>query len=148
SQPPCLTISLRKATHTYECIMERKAYTISIPSAAHVKEADYVGLVSGKNTDKFAMTKLTAVRSTLVDAPFVSEFPLVIECKVLHTLEIGLHTQFIGEIMDVKAEESVLSVQGIADIMKVKPFTFDPMKGDYYAIGERLGAAFSIGAHK
>jgi flavin reductase (DIM6/NTAB) family NADH-FMN oxidoreductase RutF len=146
SQPPCVTISLRKATYTYGCILERKAYTISIPSAEYVKEADYVGMVSGKNTDKFAVTKLTPVRSDLVDAPYVGEFPVVIECKVLHTLEIGLHTQFIGEIMDVKADESVLGGQGMADIPKVKPFIFDPMQREYYAIGVHLGTAFSIGA--
>ena len=145
SQPPCVTISLRKATYTYGCIKERKAYTINIPSTALVKEADYVGTTSGKNVDKFAMTKLTPVKSDLVDAPYIKEFPLVIECKVLHTLEIGLHTQFIGEIMDIKAEESVLGEQGMPDILKVKPLVFDTGQGAYYGIGERIGKAFSIG---
>ena len=145
SQPPCVTISLRKATYTYECIMERKAYTVNIPSAALVKEVDYVGIVSGRNVDKFALTKLTPVRSELVDAPYIKEFPVVIECKVLHTLEIGLHTQFIGEIMDIKAEESVLDEQGMADILKVKPLIFDTGQGAYYGIGEHIGKAFSIG---
>jgi len=145
SQPPCVTISLRKATYTYGCIKERKAYTINIPSAALVKEVDYVGTTSGKNIDKFAMTKLTPVRSELVDAPYIKEFPVVIECRVLHTLEIGLHTQFIGEIVDIKAEESVLDERGFADILKVKPLIFDTMQGSYYGIGERIGKAFSIG---
>src|SRR5512143_1805936 len=145
SQPPCVTISLRKATYTYECIKERKAYTVNIPSAALVKAVDYVGIVSGRNIDKFALTKLTPVRSELVDAPFIKEFPVVIECKVIHTLEIGLHTQFIGEIMDIKAEESVLGQHGLADILKVKPLIFDPGEGAYYGIGERIGKAFSIG---
>ena len=145
SQPPCVTISLRKATYTFGCIKERKAYTINIPSAALVKEVDYVGTTSGKNVDKFAMTKLTPVRSDLVDAPYIKEFPLVIECRVIHTLEIGLHTQFIGEIMDIKAEESVLGEQGMADILKVKPLVFDTGQGAYYGIGERIGKAFSIG---
>ena len=145
SQPPCVTISLRKATYTYECINKRYAYTVNIPSAALVKEADYVGTVSGRTVDKFAVTKLTPVRSELVDAPYIREFPLVIECRVLHTVEIGLHTQFIGEIADVKAEESVLDEQGMADILKVKPLVFDAVRGDYYGIGERIGKAFSIG---
>jgi flavin reductase (DIM6/NTAB) family NADH-FMN oxidoreductase RutF len=145
SQPPCVTISLRKATYTYGCIKERKAYTINIPSVAMVKEVDYVGTTSGKNIDKFAMTKLTSVRSELVDAPYIKEFPLVIECRVLHTLEIGLHTQFIGEIVDIKAEESVLGEHGVADILKVKPLVFDAGQGSYYGIGEHIGKAFSIG---
>jgi flavin reductase (DIM6/NTAB) family NADH-FMN oxidoreductase RutF len=81
----------------------------------------------------------------LVDAPYIKEFPVVIECKVLHTLEIGLHTQFIGEIVDIKAEESVLDEQGMADILKVQPLIFDTNQGAYYSIGERIGKAFSIG---
>lgn len=145
SQPPCVTISLRKATYTYECIKERSAYTVNIPSAAFVKETDYVGTSSGRTVDKFAVTRLTPVRSELVDAPYIQEFPLVIECKLLHTLEIGLHTQFVGEIADVKAEESILDEQGMVDILKVRPLVFDAARGDYYGISERIGKAFSIG---
>jgi len=145
SPPPCVTISLRKATYTHGCIMERKAYTISIPSVALAKEVDYVGIASGKNVDKFAETKLTPVRSELVDAPYVQECPVVIECKLLHTFEIGIHTQFIGEIIDVKAEDTVLDEQGLTDIVKVKPFVFDTGQRAYYGIGERIGKAFSIG---
>ncbi len=145
SQPPCVTISLRKATYTYECIKERKAYTVNIPSATLVKEVDYIGIVSGRTVDKFDITKLTPVRSVLVDAPFIKEFPVVIECKVLHIVEIGLHTQFIGEIVDIKAEESVLDDQGMADILKVRPLIFNPGQGAYYSVGELIGKAFSIG---
>ena len=145
SQPPCVTVSLRKATYTYGSIKERKAYTVNIPSAALVKEVDYVGTTSGRDTDKFAMTKLTPVRSELVDAPYIREFPIVIECRVIHMLEIGLHTQFIGEIVDIKAEESVLGEQGMADILKVKPLIFDTGQGAYYGIGARVAKAFSIG---
>jgi flavin reductase (DIM6/NTAB) family NADH-FMN oxidoreductase RutF len=144
SQPPCVTISLRKATYTYECIKERKAYTINIPSVSQVKEVDYVGIVSGRAVDKFAVTKLTPVRSDLVDAPYIEEFPVVIECRVLQIVEIGLHTQFIAEIADIKAEESVLD-NGMVDILKVRPLIFDTGQSAYYGIGERIGKAFSIG---
>src|SRR5512136_926866 len=101
SQPPCVAVSLRKATYTYGNILERKAFTISIPSEAYVKEADYFGLVSGRGTDKFAATKLTPVHSDLVDAPYVKEFPLIVECKLAHVIDLGLHTQFVGEVVDV-----------------------------------------------
>jgi flavin reductase (DIM6/NTAB) family NADH-FMN oxidoreductase RutF len=145
SQPPCIAVALRKATYTHGCILQRKAFTISIPSVALAKEADYVGIVSGKNVDKFAETKLTSVKSELVDAPYVQECPIVIECKLLHTLEIGLHTQFIGEILDIKAEDSVLDGQGYTDILKTKPFVFDTGQRAYFGIGERIGKAFSMG---
>jgi flavin reductase (DIM6/NTAB) family NADH-FMN oxidoreductase RutF len=108
SRPPCVAVSLRKATYTYGNIMEHKAFTINIPSENYVTEADYFGLVSGKEKDKLSAAGLTPVKSDLVNAPYVQEFPLVLECTVLHTLEIGLHTQFVGEIIDVKADEAVL----------------------------------------
>jgi flavin reductase (DIM6/NTAB) family NADH-FMN oxidoreductase RutF len=145
SQPPCVAVSIREATYTYGGVMEHKAFTVNIPSVSQAKEADYVGTVSGKTVDKFAETKLTAAKSDLVDAPYIQEFPVVIECRLLQTVEIGLHTQFIGEIADVKAEESVLDAQGLLDIAKVAPFVFDTGQRAYYGIGERIGKAFSIG---
>jgi len=144
STPPCVTISLRKATYSYGCIMERKAFTINIPSEEYAKQADYCGIASGKNEDKFSATGLTPVKSELVDAPFIKEFPLILECKVIHTFEIGLHTQFIGEIMDVKADESVLT-DGKTDVEKIKPFIYAPESKSYYRTGGFLGKAFSIG---
>jgi flavin reductase (DIM6/NTAB) family NADH-FMN oxidoreductase RutF len=144
SSPPCLTISLRKATYSYGNIMERKAYTVCIPSEKYIKEADHFGMVSGKNEDKFAITGLTAVKSDLVDAPYIKEFPLIIECKVIQTVEIGLHTQFIGEIVDVKADESVL-IDGKPDIEKILPLIYAPETKTYHGVGKNLGEAFSIG---
>ena len=145
SRPPCVAVSLREATHSFGCIVEQKAFTISIPSQTYAKEADYFGIVSGRETDKFAATGLTPVRSELVRAPYVKEFPLVLECKLLHTIKIGLHTQFIGEIVDVKAEEAVLDQDGVLDLEKFKPIAFAPESRAYHAIGEFIGKAFSIG---
>jgi len=145
SQPPCVAISLRKATYTYGNIVDRKAFTINVPSEAQVRQADYFGIVSGKTKNKFAATGLTPVKSDRVDAPYVEEFPLVLECRLAHTLELGLHTQFVGEIMDIKASESVLGKDGSPEIEKVKPIIFAPESGEYYGVGKRLGKAFSMG---
>jgi len=145
SQPPCLAISFRKATYSYGNIVERKAFTVNVPSEAHVKEADYFGLVSGRDVDKLAAAQLTAVASDLVDAPFVDQFPLVLECRLLHTLEIGLHIQFVGEILDVKADQEVLGEKGRLDVQKIRPFIFAPGDRTYHGIGPVLAKAFSVG---
>jgi flavin reductase (DIM6/NTAB) family NADH-FMN oxidoreductase RutF len=146
SSPPCVAVSLRKATHTYGNIMTNKAFSISVPSEVYVRQADYFGLVSGEKEDKFAASGLTPIKSDLVNAPYVKEFPLILECKVLHTLEIGLHTQFVGEIVDVKADEAVIGEKGLPDIEKVKPFSYAPESRGYYGTGPFLGKAFSIGS--
>ncbi len=145
SEPPCLAVSLRQATHTYGNIMEQKAFTVSIPSQDYIREADYFGIVSGRKVDKFSQAGLTPEKSELVNAPYVKEFPFALECRLLHTLEIGLHTLFVGEIVDVKADESVLAEGGFPDIEKVKPLVFAPANQTYYGLGPYLGKAFSIG---
>ena len=94
--------------------------------------------------EKFSATKLTPVKSDLVDAPYVNEFPLVLECKLLHTIDIGVHTQFIGEILDAKAEDIVLE-KGVPDMKKVNPILYDPQRDLYYGVGSYLGKAFSTG---
>ena len=145
SKPPCVYVSLRKATNTYSNIVERKAFTVSIPSENYAKEADYFGIASGKKVDKFSATGLTPVKSDLVDAPYVKEFPLILECKVIKIVEIGLHTEFIGEIMDVKADSSVLNEKNLPDIEKVKPIICNIAGMTYHKVGDPVGKAFSIG---
>ena len=145
SKPPCVYVSLRKATYTYGNLIEREAFTISIPSEAYVKEADYFGIISGKDMDKFSTTKLTPVKSDIVDAPYVKEFPMVLECKVIKIVEIGLHTEFIGEILDVKAHPSVLDGNMMLDVEKVKPLVWSLPNMSYRKVGKHIGASFSVG---
>ena len=145
SKPPCVYVSLRKATYTYGNLIEREAFTISIPSEAYVKETDYFGIISGKDMDKFSTTKLTPVKSDIVDAPYVKEFPVVLECKVIKIIEIGLHTEFIGEILDVKAHPSVLDGNKMLDVEKVKPLVWSLPNMSYRKVGKHIGTSFSMG---
>lgn len=143
SRPPCIYVSLRKATYSHGNIMARKAYTVSIPSEDYVREADWIGIASGRDANKFTTTKLTPVKGSTVDAPYVDEFPVVIECRVKEILELGLHTQFIGEIMDVKAEAKALNAQGNIDIERVRPIIFTPGAGTYHGVGKKIQDAFT-----
>ena len=145
SQPPCVAVSLRAATYSHAAILERKAFTVGIACEARMVEADFVGIASGRNLDKFATAGLTPVRSEIVDAPYAQEFPVVLECRLLHVVEIGLHTQFIGEIVDVKADSEVLGADGLPDIARIKPLIFDTAHKGYHGVGCRLGQAFAVG---
>jgi flavin reductase (DIM6/NTAB) family NADH-FMN oxidoreductase RutF len=145
SKPPCVAVSLRAATFTHGNIIARKAFTVNVPSVALAKEADYFGIASGRSVDKFKATGLTPVKSDLVDAPYIKEFPLVAECRLFKIVELGLHTMFVGEIVDVKADESVLDEKGSAKIELVKPFIFNTHGRTYHAIGDAVGPAFEMG---
>lgn len=144
SSPPCVSISLREATYSYGNIIDKEAFTVNIPSEDYVKEADYFGIASGRNVNKFKKTGLTPVRSKLVDAPYIEEFPLILECKLVHKVDLGLHTHFTGQIIDVKVSENFLD-NGNPNIERIKPFLYDHSFHAYYGVGERLGNAFSMG---
>jgi flavin reductase (DIM6/NTAB) family NADH-FMN oxidoreductase RutF len=140
SRPPCVAVSLRAATYTHGNIMRSRAFTVSVPSESHASAAAYFGSVSGSDTDKFAATGLTAVRADSVAAPYVGEFPLVVECRLLHTYELGLHTMFIGEIVSVHADESIVNASGAPDLGKLRPILFGPGNEQFYGVGGPLGS--------
>lgn len=125
--------------------MERQAYTLNVPSEQYVEVVDYFGMASGRNVDKFKEAGLTPLRSDLVDAPCVREFPMILECKLIHNYEIGLHTHFVGEILDVKIDDDLLSDDGMPDIDKIRPIVYSPEAQKYHGTGKFLGKAFEIG---
>jgi flavin reductase (DIM6/NTAB) family NADH-FMN oxidoreductase RutF len=118
---------------------------VNVPAAEHAAAVDYFGMASGRDENKFTRTGLTPVRSRLVDAPMVDEFPLVLECRLLQTIKIGLHTQFVGEIMDVKIVETALDADGVPDMSLLRPIIYAPGSQQYFGIGDPLGRAFSLG---
>jgi flavin reductase (DIM6/NTAB) family NADH-FMN oxidoreductase RutF len=142
STPPCIYVSLREATYSYGNIMDRKAYTVSIPGEEYWREADYIGIVSGRETKKVEDLHLTPVKSSFVDAPYIDEFPLVLECRVVQTLKLGLHTQFVGEVLDVKCDEDALT-EGKPDTQKIKPIIFGSADRHYHSTGIKIGNAFT-----
>jgi flavin reductase (DIM6/NTAB) family NADH-FMN oxidoreductase RutF len=145
SNPPAIAVSLRKVTYTFGNIVGRQAFTVNVPSEDQVLAVDYFGIDSGRTEDKFAAAGLTARASGHVNAPYIEEFPLILECRLINTLELGLHTQFIGEIVNVLAEESILGKNDVPDIEKLRPIAYTPEVRRYYSLGRVLGKAFSMG---
>jgi len=146
SNPPCINVSLREATLSYRNIKQTEAFTVNIPSEKYLREADFVGMVSGRDCDKFKETRLTPERSKLVNAPIVKEFPYSLECKLVRQVVLGSHTMFIGEIIGMVADRKILNPNQLPDIEKVRPIlwgSFGSMA--YYNIGSKLGHAFSVG---
>lgn len=135
-----ITISLSDHKTT-DNLMSRKAFTVSFATEDQVIACDYVGIESARKVaDKFAKAGFHATKSEFVDAPLIDELPLAMECKV-KSFENGI---LIGEIVNVSADESVVT-DGVADITKVKPISFDPFSNGYFGVGERVGSAFKDG---
>ncbi|MCX6304088.1 MAG: flavin reductase family protein [Bacteroidetes bacterium] len=145
-KPPCISVSIREGKLSFSNIRQTGAFTVNIPSEKYYKEADFVGIVSGKEYDKFKKTGLTPESSKLVNAPIVKEFPYSLECKLVSEINLGSHTMFIGEIVGMVADSEVLNPKQLPDIEKVRPLIWGSFGSQaYYAIGDRLGDAFSVG---
>ena len=145
SEPPCVNIAIRKGRYSYQNIISHKAFTVNVLFSKQIKEADFYGIASGRNHRKFAMTGITPIKSDVVDAPYGKEFPMVLECKLLHQIDIGVHTEFVGEILDVKVEDNLLDKNGNMVGSKLDPILYIPEIREYYALGKYLGKGYSLG---
>ena len=145
SVPPAVAISIREERQTYENIKNKGAFTVNIADEAHISEADYFGLVSGSEVSKFDNVDMTAVKSEFVDAPYIEEFPVALECRVMSMNTVGSHIQIVGEIVNVAADEAVLNEKGVIDIEKLKAIAYDPAGSNYIAVSKIVGKAFSAG---
>ena len=133
---------------TSQNIKERMAFTLSIADIPHIEAADFFGIASGnKMADKFERSGLHAVKSEKVDAPVVEEFPLTLECRVVECQHTAYGFRVLGEIVNVLADEKVLDEKGKVDPKKLNAFLFDPFRSGYYAIGEKVGQAWSTGVN-
>ncbi len=145
SNPPCITVSIQKTRKTYENIMNLNEFVVNIPSKEFIIEADYFGLSTGFKTNKFDDTGLNAVKAQNVNAPYIEEFPINIECKVINVTEIGSHFIIIGEVNGAQANEECFNESGKVDFENSAQIVFDPINLAYHEVGKNIGKSFSIG---
>ena len=127
---------------TTDNLAVNKAFTVAIADAEHVAECDYLGVVSGrKEPDKMKKAGFTTVKSEFVNAPVINELPLSLECELI-SAENG---KFIGRIVNVSCDEKFVGADGLPDLSKFTPITFDPVHHKYIALGDEVGRAFSDG---
>lgn len=128
---------------TTENLLARGAFTVSMATEDFVAECDYVGIASGnKVKNKLEICGFHTQRSELVDAPIITELPMTLECRVRSYDKQTC--RLVGEIVNVCADESVLT-NGLIDVAKLRPITYDPATHGYFALGARVGNAFSDG---
>lgn len=124
-------------------IKARGAFTVSFADAAHVVEADYVGLASANQVpDKMEKAGLHTVHGEFVNAPIIEEFPVALECELVKITEDG---NIIGRIVNVSADEAVLGENGKVDAAKLQAISYDPCGNTYVKMSEIVGNAFHDG---
>ena len=137
SEPPTVGLGIRPSRYSHKLIKNSKEFVVNIPPARIVRETDYCGVTSGKNTDKFAETKLTPEQADMVKAPLIRECPVNMECTLKDVVPLGAHDLFIGEIVQVHMDQDVLDEKGNLDVKKADPFTYN--QGEYWSLNKKLG---------
>ena len=132
-----LSISVRPQTYSHGLLTRTREFVVNIPGSERLKEMDLCGMVSGRDQDKFALTGLTPLPASKVQAPLIQECPVNIECRVSRIINLGLHDMFIGEILTVQVDESVLDEKGHIDVGKMEPVAYAARQ--YWALGRNMG---------
>lgn len=141
-----IALFISKPHKTTKNIIATKAFTVALADEANVVPADYVGIATGnKDADKFAKSGLHETKSKFVNAPVIEEFPLTMECELLETVETDNVYMTVGKIVNVCAEESVLSENGKVDPAKLNAIAFDNFQSGYYKMGEKVAQAWDAG---
>ena len=142
AKPFLISLSMGKPHYTNAGIKENKAFSVNIPSEDLVVATDYVGLVSGKKTDKSGVFEI--FYGKLENAPMISTCPINMACKLFDIYDTPTHDLFIGEIVETYAEESVLK-DGKVDLGRVKPLMFDMSSVQYWSIGQTVAKCWNVG---
>lgn len=143
--PPTIGLSLNLNRKTYANIKETGSFVVNLVPASLVVEADYCGLRSGRDDDKFAVAGLTPVPSSKVEAPQVQESPLCVECRYVGEVELGEYRLVLGEIQDILASEQAFGDDGSMDTRVFDPLVYLGGIREYWSLGERKGQAYKDG---
>lgn len=137
SEPPMVSISVRKERYSYNLIKERGEFVINLTTEKLAYAADYCGVKSGRDTDKFLQMNLTPEKASKVNVPIIKESPVNIECVVKNVLELGSHHMFIAEVAAVNVDEGLLNAKGKLCLEKARLICYS--HGEYWSLEKPLG---------
>ena len=138
SSPAMVSISVRPERYSYPIIKDTGEFVINLTTEKLIRAADWCGVKSGRDVDKFLEMHLTAGPASKVACPLIEESPVNIECRVEQLLELGSHHMFLARVEAVDADERFLDPKGRFDLSKAQPAVYS--HGEYFALGKQLGS--------
>lgn len=138
SDPPKTYISVRPERNSYELIKQSGEFCINMMPSGTVRTLDYCGIKSGKNEDKLAKRKLTALPCTKISAPMIAQSKIALECKVFDVQPQGSHDMFLAEILAVDIDDDLIDEKGRLMIEQAGLLTY--AHGTYFALGKKIGS--------
>ena len=144
TDPAMCYISVRPSRYSYGIIKKNGEYVINLTTKALAYAADWCGVKSGADHDKFKEMGLTPVPAAKVKAPLILESPVNIECIVKEIKELGTHHMFISEVVAVHAQKELFDEKtGLFRLNDAIPLCYS--HGKYYETGKFIGKfGFSV----
>lgn len=137
SEPPMVYVSVRKSRYSHELIRQNGSFVINLVNADTVKAADFCGVKSGRDIDKFEALKLTKAEAPLTGVPMIEECPINLECKVTQVLELGSHDMFLATVEAVYVNNQLLDEKAAIDLVKANLVAYS--HGEYFDLGQYEG---------
>lgn len=146
--PPCVTIAINATAKrkTLKSILASGAFVVGYPGLELAKETDYIGVETGYNADKLKNVGFTTTKAKCVNAPVIDQIKVSLECKVVHSVTVGSHTQITGEILNIQADKSIVDENGKVVLEQLNPMIYNEESFVYHKIGDRMMDAFKPGA--
>lgn len=138
TNPPMLSVSIRPERYSYDIIKETGEFVVNLTTKALTRATDYCGVTSGRNVDKFKKMKLTKLESEKVKAVAISESPVNIECKLRQVMELGSHSLFIADVVNVRVDGKYMDELGRFNLARADLIAYS--HGKYYELGKELGS--------
>lgn len=137
SEPAMVSISVRPERYSYDIIKETGEFVINLVTKKLVFAADFCGVRSGRDIDKFKEMKLTPLASAVVAAPGIAESPVCIECKVDEIKELGSHDMFIARVVNVSVDDAYMDDKGKFRLNDTELTAYS--HGEYFVLGQKTG---------
>ena len=138
TKPPMTYISVRPTRYSYGIIKESGEFVINLTTSKMVRETDFCGVKSGKDTDKFRKCGLHIEPASAVSAPIISESPLSLECRVVEIKPLGSHDMFLAEIAAVNVDGRYIDSKGKINLNQAGLMAYS--HGEYFSLGRKLGS--------
>lgn len=137
TRPPMTYISVRPERFSHDIIMKSGEFAVNLTTSPMVKQVDFCGVKSGRDTDKFAVCGFTAVPSVKLSVPIIEECPVSLECRVTENRLLGSHTMFLAEIVGIDVDEKYIDSKGGLNLQQCGLTAY--AHGEYFSLGRKLG---------
>lgn len=138
SDPPMVSISVRKSRYSYDLIRKSGEFVINLTTRKLARAADFCGVRSGRELDKFEACGLTPQKACKIESPLIAESPVNIECSLKQIIELGSHDLFLAEVVAVDVDSKYIDEKGTFHMEKVDLIAYS--HGSYQALGEAIGS--------